>query len=339
MNRGCSSLTTWHAVQSAIDKGLFSTTRSGKHPGPPKVDAILTAAQQLASALTYLHERHNITHGDLTGGNVLLTASSSSPSGLACKARRIAVPDFLAVMPHLPGWHHNHRGELTTLRCRSRPQRVSDLTCRSAYVHGRGLRHVTGADVDGTYRDGFVRHSHTQCACTDCRAAPCVCLRHWFRTSSRPSMLTCLSLKLWCALQCRLSSWPKVFCRRLRTFTHSASSCMSCGPRLEPGPVRELEPSCRCRLQPANAILLVAFCSARSDWQIPVVPAGMTHTQILAAVAMDNLRPAFPADVDPGWAVRCMVPFFRLYDVPCRTGPFRETTLCGVVCLTVIPSH
>jgi hypothetical protein len=74
-------------VQSAIDKGVFSTVRSGKNPGPPKLDAILTAAQQLASAMTYLHERHNITHGDLTGGNVLLTTSPSTPSGLACKAR------------------------------------------------------------------------------------------------------------------------------------------------------------------------------------------------------------------------------------------------------------
>ena len=82
-------LSVWATIQAAIDKGVFSTVKSGKNPGSPNLTAILTAAQQLASAMTYLHERHNITHGDLTGGNVLLTTSPSSPSGLACKAREL----------------------------------------------------------------------------------------------------------------------------------------------------------------------------------------------------------------------------------------------------------
>ena len=57
-------------MQGAIDKGVFSTVPSGKNPGPPKLNAVLTAAQQLASAMTYLHEAHNITHGDLTGDSL-----------------------------------------------------------------------------------------------------------------------------------------------------------------------------------------------------------------------------------------------------------------------------
>ncbi len=58
--------------QAAIDKGVFSTAPSGKNPGPPNMNAVLTAAQQLASAMTYLHEVHNITHGDLTGGRTFV---------------------------------------------------------------------------------------------------------------------------------------------------------------------------------------------------------------------------------------------------------------------------
>ena len=58
--------------------------RSGKQPGPPNVPAVLAAAEQLASAMSYLHSK-DIIHGDLCGGNILLTASKTSPNGVKCK--------------------------------------------------------------------------------------------------------------------------------------------------------------------------------------------------------------------------------------------------------------
>lgn len=42
--------------------------------------------QEIAAALAYLHA-NDIVHGDLTGGNVLLSASSKDGRGFTAKAR------------------------------------------------------------------------------------------------------------------------------------------------------------------------------------------------------------------------------------------------------------
>ena len=41
---------------------------------------------EIASALAYLHDL-NILHGDLAGGNILLTTSNKDPRRFTCKAR------------------------------------------------------------------------------------------------------------------------------------------------------------------------------------------------------------------------------------------------------------
>ncbi|KAL4427124.1 hypothetical protein ABPG77_001128 [Micractinium sp. CCAP 211/92] len=53
----------------AVARGWLRTRRS--QDAPPHLLAVLLTAQEIASALAYLHSR-NILHGDLTPGNVLL---------------------------------------------------------------------------------------------------------------------------------------------------------------------------------------------------------------------------------------------------------------------------
>lgn len=48
------------------------------------VCAVLQTLQEIAAALQYLHS-HDVLHGDLTGGNVLLTASDKDTRGFVCK--------------------------------------------------------------------------------------------------------------------------------------------------------------------------------------------------------------------------------------------------------------
>ena len=43
-------------------------------------------AKEIASALAYLHSL-NILHGDLSGGNILLTSSNKDPRKFTCKVR------------------------------------------------------------------------------------------------------------------------------------------------------------------------------------------------------------------------------------------------------------
>jgi serine/threonine protein kinase len=45
------------------------------------------AALEIASALAYLHDL-NILHGDLAGGNILLTSSNKDQRRFTCKVRR-----------------------------------------------------------------------------------------------------------------------------------------------------------------------------------------------------------------------------------------------------------
>ena len=44
-------------------------------------------AKEIASALAYLHSL-NILHGDLSGGNILLTSSNKDPRKFTCKVGR-----------------------------------------------------------------------------------------------------------------------------------------------------------------------------------------------------------------------------------------------------------
>jgi serine/threonine protein kinase len=71
------------ALQSGIDRGFFRNKRSILE-GTPNVAAILATASQIADGMAYLHER-GIIHGDLAGGNVLLTSDETSPHGFCAK--------------------------------------------------------------------------------------------------------------------------------------------------------------------------------------------------------------------------------------------------------------
>ena len=46
--------------------------------------AVVATAAQLAAACRYLHDQE-VIHGDLCGGNVLLTSDDSQPHGFSCK--------------------------------------------------------------------------------------------------------------------------------------------------------------------------------------------------------------------------------------------------------------
>ena len=68
---------------TAIERGAFLTKPGARH-GQPNLIAVLQTLQEIAAAMQYLHS-HNIVHGDLTGGNVLLTTSDKDGRGFAAK--------------------------------------------------------------------------------------------------------------------------------------------------------------------------------------------------------------------------------------------------------------
>lgn len=70
------------SLLQAIDSGVLKLPN-----GAPNLPAILTAAQEIAGACLYLH-RHDIVHGDLTPGNVLLATSSRDARRWVCKVSR-----------------------------------------------------------------------------------------------------------------------------------------------------------------------------------------------------------------------------------------------------------
>jgi len=104
---GCSTLKPGpiapaHPVLVWRNQGYFRIDRGCKPPSPPNLGAVVTTAAQLASGLTYLHD-HDIIHGDLCGGNILLTCDDDQPHGFSCK-----VP-CLTASKNLPSWlppHH-----------------------------------------------------------------------------------------------------------------------------------------------------------------------------------------------------------------------------------------
>ncbi|KAK9820570.1 hypothetical protein WJX72_011761 [[Myrmecia] bisecta] len=70
-------------LQDAVDKGFFRTNRSVL-TGQPNLDVICPTALDIARGMAFLHA-HNIIHGDLTGGNILLSSSSADPRGFCAK--------------------------------------------------------------------------------------------------------------------------------------------------------------------------------------------------------------------------------------------------------------
>ncbi len=68
---------------TAIERGAFLTTPSAQY-GQPNLIAVLQTLQEVAAAMHYLHS-HGIVHGDLTGGNVLLTSSDKDARGFSAK--------------------------------------------------------------------------------------------------------------------------------------------------------------------------------------------------------------------------------------------------------------
>lgn len=83
---------------TAIERGAFLTQPSSQY-GQPNLISVLQTLQEIAAALQYLH-RNDILHGDLTGGNVLLTASDKDTRGFTAKVvdfglSRVCSGDYL----------------------------------------------------------------------------------------------------------------------------------------------------------------------------------------------------------------------------------------------------
>lgn len=79
---------------TAIERGAFLTNPSLQY-GQPNLIAVLQTLQEIAAAMQYLHS-HHIIHGDLTGGNVLLTSSDKDARGFTAKVVDFGLSRFCA---------------------------------------------------------------------------------------------------------------------------------------------------------------------------------------------------------------------------------------------------
>ncbi|KAK9835662.1 hypothetical protein WJX74_005248 [Apatococcus lobatus] len=70
------------SLSEAFESGRFQIGRSKGAKADMKI--VLELARQMADALAYVHSK-GIVHGDLKGGNVLLSSSSKVPGGVAVK--------------------------------------------------------------------------------------------------------------------------------------------------------------------------------------------------------------------------------------------------------------
>ncbi|CAK0736720.1 hypothetical protein CVIRNUC_000792 [Coccomyxa viridis] len=71
-------------LQDAVDRGVFVMSRSNAPEQQCNVRSVRETALEIASALAYLHSL-NILHGDLSGGNILLTSSNKDTRKFTCK--------------------------------------------------------------------------------------------------------------------------------------------------------------------------------------------------------------------------------------------------------------
>ena len=75
-------------LQDGIEREWLGTKPSGNTLRKVNLSYILAVAFEIASAMRYLH-KHNILHGDLTAGNVLLASapiSTNDQRGFRAKA-------------------------------------------------------------------------------------------------------------------------------------------------------------------------------------------------------------------------------------------------------------
>lgn len=83
----------WHicvrALQDAIERGWFRKNRSLS--GEPDMLAIITTAQEVVSALAYMHER-DIIHGDVRGANIMLCSSTANERGFTAQVNLLLFP-------------------------------------------------------------------------------------------------------------------------------------------------------------------------------------------------------------------------------------------------------
>ncbi|KAK9808830.1 hypothetical protein WJX72_004554 [[Myrmecia] bisecta] len=73
-------------LQDAVDRGWFTIKNSVGPAGKPLPDVgkVVNTAREIAGAMWYLHS-HNILHGDLAGGNILLVSSDKDSRGFSVK--------------------------------------------------------------------------------------------------------------------------------------------------------------------------------------------------------------------------------------------------------------
>jgi len=70
-------------MQDGLVMGLFHevfSPEAGKEELVPKMSVILQTARDIARGLDHIH-KHNILHGDLTPGNILLSWTAPSEAG------------------------------------------------------------------------------------------------------------------------------------------------------------------------------------------------------------------------------------------------------------------
>ena len=72
-------------TQNGIDRGWFQAEKATHGRGRPALPVLLHTARTIAAGMAYLHSR-DIIHGDLCGGNVLLTVTDALPHRFTAKA-------------------------------------------------------------------------------------------------------------------------------------------------------------------------------------------------------------------------------------------------------------
>ena len=90
-------------AQDAVDRGWLYTSHASHSTGVTDLQKLLLTALELAKALAYLHSM-DIMHGDLTGGNVLLQSSATTPEdprGFTVKACSLPLFPFSSRDEHL----------------------------------------------------------------------------------------------------------------------------------------------------------------------------------------------------------------------------------------------